>query len=189
MNKILPRSFYELNTVIVAQKLLGKKIIRQIDDTILSGYIIETEAYTFDDPACHAYRGKTEANKALFGQVGHAYIYFIYGNHYCLNLVAKDSSQYAGGVLIRALQPIDGIEIMKKLRNKENIKDLTNGPGKLAQALNITKKLYGVDVTKNGPIYLTEGIKINNQEIISSGRIGISKAQEKLWRFYIAQKN
>lgn len=182
---ILPRAFYDRDTHIVAQELLGKVIIRTINDVTLSGRIVETEAYTFDDPACHAAKGKTKSNAALFGTVGHAYIYFIYGNHYCLNFVARDAQTCAGGVLIRALEPIDGIVQMQKYRNMENVHMLTNGPGKLAQALHITKALYGVDVTQVGDLYVCNAPRVNAEAIAAVPRIGISKAQEKLWRYYI----
>lgn len=96
--KILTRDFYQRDTLIVAQELIGKILIRKINGEILSGRIIETEAYRSDDPACHAYRGKTERTKALFGIPGHTYVYFTYGCHYCLNIVARDEQMPAGGV-------------------------------------------------------------------------------------------
>ena len=117
--------------------------------------------------------------------MGHAYIYFIYGNHFCLNIVSYSAKYKAGGVLIRALEPVAGIEYMEKFRKSSIVKNLTNGPGKLAQALHIDKKLYGIDVTKKGPLYLTQGIKISSGDICATQRIGISKAQEKEWRFYV----
>lgn len=180
----LDRTFYHHDTIQTAQDLLGKLVVRVLNNHILTGIIVETEAYIFDDPACHAYRGKTKSNAALFGPVGHAYIYFIYGNHYCLNVVSHTKVQQAGGVLIRALQPVQGIEYMHMNRST-SLKNLTNGPGKLTQALGITKKLYGHDLTENGPLYISEGIIVKPREIQASTRIGISQAQEKPWRFYI----
>jgi DNA-3-methyladenine glycosylase len=187
MNKLLPRQFYQRTTEIVAHDLLGKKVVRTLTDgTQLSGIIVETEAYSAEeDSACHAYRGKTAANQALFGPVGHAYIYFIYGNHFCLNVVARSKESKAGGVLIRALEPIAGIEKMKQFRKTDALKNLTNGPGKLAQALHITKELYGADVTKEGPLNVSQGIDFSPESLCASSRIGISKAQEKEWRFYV----
>lgn len=183
--KCLPRSFYERDTVDVAKDLLGKILVREINGQILTGIIIETEAYKFGDPACHASKNKTERNKGLFGQVGHAYVYFTYGNHYCLNAVARDFITPSGGVLIRAIKPLDGINIMINNRKIKNIATLTNGPGKLAQALHINKAQYGVDLTKKGELYITEGIDINPLDIMATERIGISKAVENLWRFII----
>lgn len=148
MNTILQAQFYNRDTLIVAKELLGKTLVRCIDDKVLSGIITETECYKFGDPACHAFRGKTERNKALFGPVGHAYIYFIYGNYFCLNIVARDKNCPHGGVLIRGLRPLIGIEQMKINRKTNDISKLTNGPGKLTQALQVSKDLYGIDVTK-----------------------------------------
>lgn len=184
MEKIIPRTFYQRDTVKVARELLGKRVVRYEDRTYCSGIIVETEAYECTEEACHAFRGKTKSNEALFGQVGHAYIYFIYGMYYCFNVVSRNKSTAAGGVLIRALEPIEGIELMKQRRHVKQLHQLTSGPGKLTQALNITKKLYGIDVTKKGALYITEGIKIPKSIIVEDKRIGISKEQERAWRFY-----
>lgn len=182
MKKILPRTFYQRDTATVARELLGKIVVRQDGADYCAGMIVETEAYECTEAACHAFRGKTKSNEALFGQVGHAYVYFIYGMYYCFNVVAKKQSVPAGGVLIRALEPVAGIEIMEKHRKTKLLHQLTNGPGKLAQALHITKKLYGIDLTQKGPIYITEGIEVSS--IVEDKRIGISKEQERAWRFY-----
>ncbi|MDR3647402.1 MAG: DNA-3-methyladenine glycosylase [Candidatus Babeliales bacterium] len=182
---ILPRTFYERDTVLVAQDLLGKILVRKINNQILSGMIIETEAYKFGDPACHACKNITERNKGLFGEVGRAYVYFTYGNHYCLNAVARDLNTRSGGILIRAIKPIEGIEFMIANRRIQNLKTLTNGPGKLAQALQINNAQYGIDLTKEGELYITEGIKVKPEDIIATPRIGITKATENLWRFIL----
>lgn len=185
--KILQKSFYNHPTVQVAKDLLGKNLVREIEGKLLIGKIVETEAYTHDDPASHAYKGERNANKSLFGPVGHAYVYFTYGNHFCFNVVAKVPNVSAGGVLIRALEPIEGIEIMQELRPGKKIKDLTNGPGKLTQAFAITKELNGIDLMQKGPLYLTEGEVIPEENIVATKRIGISRAQDKLWRFCIEE--
>ncbi len=184
MKKVLPRAFYKRDTVTVARDLLGKIVVRQDDEKYCTGMIVETEAYECTEAACHAFRGKTKSNEALFGPVGHAYIYFIYGLYYCFNVVAKKQSVLAGGVLIRALEPIAGIDSMEKYRKTTKLNQLTSGPGKLTQALHITKKLYGIDVTKKGPLYITEGIEIAQKNIIEDKRIGIGKEQDRAWRFY-----
>ncbi len=184
--KILPKNFYERDTVIVARDLLGKLLVHVIDDTILVGRIVETEAYCGPiDPASHAYRGITERTKALFGPPGHAYIYFIYGNHFSLNAVAH-TKDAAGGVLIRAVEPLEGIEFMQQQRGMQTIKNLTNGPGKLAQAFAIDKKLYGHDLTHEGPLMIGEQTEPYKFVIQESPRIGISCATDKHWRFYVA---
>lgn len=181
--KILDRNFYNSDTVKVAKNLIGKILVREVDGIKLTGIITETEAYTNLDPASHSFIGKTERNKAMYGQNGHAYIYFTYGNHFCLNAVAKDSNIQAGGVLIRAIKPLEGIEYMQKSRGINSLKNLTNGPGKLAQALIINKDLYGIDLTKKGPLYITEGISVADNQILITPRIGISKAIDYPWRF------
>ncbi len=180
---MLDRRFYTRDTVKVARDLLGKILVRRIGEHKLSGIIVETEAYrSSDDPASHSYRGMTNRNRVMFGEVGYSYVYFTYGMYYCLNIVAKDTDTMAGAVLIRALEPLEGIDIMKKNRMKE-LYNLTNGPGKLTQALMIDKSLNSIDVTKEGALYIINGYKID--EIEATPRIGIKTALDKYWRFYV----
>jgi len=182
---ILPREFYLQDTVTVAKNLLGKRIIRKIGKQEISGIITETEAYRHkDDPASHAFRKITERNKVMFGDVGMAYVYFTYGMHYCFNVVAKHPKIKAGAVLIRAIEPEKGIKIMQENRKVTNLKNLTNGPAKLTQALEITKEHYGIDLTKNSKLFITEGIK-KSKKISTCPRIGIREATDKLWNFKI----
>ena len=181
---ILPREFYSRDTVTVAKNLLGKKIIRKIDKYKISGIITETEAYGHnDDPASHAFRKITDRNRIMFEQVGLAYVYFTYGMHFCFNVVARAPKTKAGAVLIRAIIPEKGIDVMQENRGNVDLKNLTNGPAKLAQALQITKKDYGADLTKKSKLYITEGEK--PRKIIASPRIGITKAADRLWNFKI----
>ncbi len=182
--KALPREFYARNTVKVAKELLGKTLVRKIGKKIFSGTITETEAYRHkDDPASHAFRGMTERNKVMFGEVGTAYVYFTYGMHYCVNAVARSNSFDAGAVLIRAINPDKGINDMIKNRGMNSLGNLTNGPAKLTQAMRISKKQYGEDLTKISSLYITEGITTKN--IFSNPRIGIKDGIEKLWNFKI----
>jgi DNA-3-methyladenine glycosylase len=186
MKKILKKSFYERDTVAVAQDLIGKILIRRWRDHILSGIIVETEAYGHDsDPASHAYIGPTQRNKAMFGDPGYSYVYFSYGNHYCFNIVAKEKDIEAGGVLLRSVIPVDGRTQMHKLRNTELVAEIANGPGKIGQAFRITLSNNYIDMTKKGSIYVVEGLNIDKKDILATPRIGISKAQEKLWRFIV----
>ena len=179
---ILPKEFYQEDTVIVAKNLLGKKLVRKIGNYEMSGIIIETEAYRHkDDPASHAFTKITNRNKVMFGDVGISYVYFTYGKHYCFNVVAKNSKTHAGAVLIRGIKPEKGIARMQRNRNIKKIKDLANGPAKLTQSLEITKEHYGSDLTKKSKLYITEGIEV--KKITKSTRIGIRKGQEKLWNF------
>jgi len=181
----LPRSFYARDTVTVAKGLLGKKLVRKVGNQRISGIITETEAYRHkDDPSSHAFRRKTERNKAMFEEVGRAYVYFTYGMYFCFNVVARNSKVEAGAVLIRTIHPEKGIDIMKKNRGKNNERNLTDGPGKLTQALDITKKQNGVDLTKNSGLFITDGLQ-KRRKIIASPRIGIKTALDNLWNFKI----
>ena len=181
----LPRSFYARDTVTVAKALLGKKLVRKVGNQRISGIITETEAYCHrDDPASHAFNRKTERNKAMFEEVGCAYVYFTYGMYFCFNVVARKPKAQAGAVLIRAIHPEKGIDIMKKNRGKEIEKNLTDGPAKLTQALAITKKQYGVDLTCNSELFISEGLQ-RRKKIIANQRIGIKTALDNLWNFKI----
>jgi DNA-3-methyladenine glycosylase len=181
-------SFYKRSTETVAKDLVGKKLVRTIrineeKQYRLAGIIVETEAYGYgDDLASHACSGPTGRNKVMFGSVGRAYVYFTYGNHYCLNVSARRSNTEAGAVLIRGIEPIEGIELMIQFRPVDDILSLTSGPGKLTQALNITSLLNGTNMTKpKSEIYVESGRRPNH--IITTPRIGITKAVDKKWRF------
>jgi len=180
--KALPRKFYMRNTIQVAKDLLGKTLVRRIGKQTLAGIIIETEAYMGkNDPASHAARKKTERNKVMFGQVGYSYVYFTYGMHYCFNVVAKKEEDKSGAILIRAIQPQEGIKIMVKNRKTDIVSNLTNGPGKLTQAMKITTKQYNVDLTKNSTLFISDGIKPT--KILAKSRIGIKVGIDKPWNF------
>src|SRR5574340_1277080 len=185
---ILARSFYDKDTVDVARDLIGKTLVRKINGNIISGIIAETEAYRYkDDPASHTYGGMTERNKAMFGQVGRAYVYFTYGMHYCVNAVARSSDYEAGAVLIRSLVPKTGIDFMSRQRRTSNLSNLSNGPAKLTQALKIKKKEYGEDLTKRSNLFITDGLEIKKSEIFTGPRIGIKKANDKMWNFKVTK--
>ena len=143
------------------------------------------EAYRgTDDPASHAYKGRTPRNRVMFGKPGVAYVYFTYGNHYCLNIVSEAEGVPAA-VLIRALEPIAGIEIMKTNRGAGRILDLTNGPGKLTKALKIGADLNGYDVVNGKDLFAASAHERKNFEIVSTPRVGIKVGTDKLWRFHI----
>ena len=180
--KALPRKFYMRNTIHVAKELLGKTLVRRVGKQTLTGIIVETEAYMGkNDPASHAARKKTERNKAMFGQVGRSYVYFTYGMHYCLNVVAKKDEDESGAILIRSIQPQEGIKIMIKNRKTDIISNLSNGPGKLTQAMKITTKQYNVDLTRNSTLFISDGIKPT--KILAKPRIGIKVGIDKPWNF------
>jgi len=179
---ILKRKFYERETLIVAKELLGKRLVQKIGMTELSGIITETEAYRGnDDPASHAAIKITERNKLMFGKVGISYVYFTYGMYFMFNVIAKSKEQNAGAVLIRGIYPQNGVKIMRKNRQNKDIKKLTDGPGKLTQALGITMEQCGEDLTKKSSLSITDGIKV--KKTIQKPRIGISKGLDKKWNF------
>ncbi len=195
----IKRGFFEGYTPDVAYALIGKRLVRRVDffgkRYTLSGIIVETEAYgSTNDPASHAFRKKTSRNETMFDIPGKVYVYFIYGNHYCFNIVAKDNDSVAGAILIRSIQPIEGINLMRIFRKTDNIFDLTSGPGKLTQAFKISKNHNGIDMTdnKNDFLYLddTQPDSNNNNnnnikgfKVLETSRIGINSALEKKWRF------
>ena len=181
----VPRSFYSNGTVTVARNLLGKYLVRMKGSDVLAGRIVEAEAYRgSDDPASHAYHGRTPRNTPMFGEPGHAYIYFTYGNHFCLNVTTRRSG-IAGAVLIRGIEPNVGIELMRKLRPGVSDQQLTNGPGKLTKAFDIDKSLNEIDLTIRGPLFI--GSEREEMPIVigRSPRIGIRVGRERLWRFYV----
>jgi DNA-3-methyladenine glycosylase len=185
----LPREFYLNPPADVARKLMGKLIVRRFEGERLIGRIVEAEAYCgLDDPAAHAFSGKTPRNAVIFGPPGFAYVYFIYGMYYCLNFACEPEGQ-AGCVLIRGLEPVAGMEKMAQLRGlpaDANPRLLTSGPGRLCQALGITRATHnGLDITsKKSELYVTEDGH-EPGKVVTSPRIGITKAIEHPLRFTI----
>jgi DNA-3-methyladenine glycosylase len=165
-----------------APALLGWKLVHDSAEGRTAGYIVETEAYTMEDPASHTFGGPTARNAAMFEAAGTIYVYFTYGMHYCVNIVTGDKG-YGQAVLIRALEPVEGIELMQQRRGTGDIHSLTNGPAKLVQAMGINKELYGSHISQ-GPLLLEPGVE--TKEIIQTTRVGIKKAIDQPWRFYVA---
>lgn len=170
-----------------ARRLLGYVLERTLPDgTVLSGMIVETEAYDQSDAASHSYRRRTPRTDAMFGPAGHLYVYFTYGMHYCCNIVTGPEG-HGSAVLIRALQPLNGVEEMSRLRGGRTGTDLTNGPAKICQALRIDKTWNGHDL-RTEPIRLISppsGKGILAKDIVASTRIGITRDTDRLWRFYV----
>lgn len=183
--KILPLEFYRRKTEIVAQELLGKLFVRIIDGQMMAAEIVETEAYLpKDDPACHAAKKKTNRNAPMFEDGGILYVYFIYGNHFCANIVTETKGLGAA-VLIRAARPLEGIELMKNFRKKDNILDLLNGPGKFAQAFNL-KREQNYHSLVSSEIFVSDHRTYDKQDIVQTTRVGIKEGSELLLRFYVA---
>lgn len=179
----LPRSFYARPTAEVACDLLGMVLVRRLGDSILSGRIVEDEAYGgTDDPGSHAFRGSTARNHSMFGPPGHLYIYRIYAVHICMNVVCE-TANVAGAVLVRALHPLQGIQQMERYRGVRSERDLCNGPAKLCQALDITLRDDGVDL--EGDEIWIEDDGTRPAEVAVSTRIGLSRGREAPLRFYV----
>lgn len=180
---ILTREFYLRPTLEAAPELIGKFLIFKPDQNMtMSVRIVEVEAYIgVDDPACHACRGKTDRNAVMFGPGGFSYLYFIYGMYHCLNFVTEKDG-FPAAVLIRAGEPVEGIEEMYQRYPKPGQNKLTNGPGKLCKALGLTRKHNNLDLT-GSRLYL-EDRGYTPDEIVAAPRIGIKRAVNRNWRFY-----
>lgn len=186
----LPRSFYAQPTIQVARQLLGKYLVCESSDGKTVGKIVETEAYVGPhDLACHASKGRTARTEVMFGPPGHAYVYFIYGVYYCLNIVTQEVG-HASAVLIRALEPIEGIELMERRRKTSELRNLASGPGKLCLALAIDKALNGLDM--RGDVLYVEDRGEPPPKIVATPRIGVDYAgkwKDKPWRFLIRRSD
>lgn len=185
----LAREFYARYTPKVARDLLGQTLVRQLEDgTRLRGRIVETEAYHgMTDSACHAHVGRTPRTNLMFEVAGHAYVYLIYGMYDMLNIVTMEAG-FPAAVLIRAIEPLEGIERMQVLRGKVRGRNLTNGPGKVCRAMAITRTLKGEDMTCSELLWVEQGGEIADSEVVTSPRIGIDYAAPedvaRHWRYY-----
>ncbi len=186
----LDRAFFEPDARRVAPELLGQWLVRRTAEGLVAGLIVETEAYLHDDPACHAFRGPTRRNRAMFGPAGRAYVYFIYGNHWCFNAVCQ-AEGVGEAVLIRAIEPSVGADRMALRRPGRSLLELTNGPAKLCQALSIDGELDGAELTSLGsPVFLAENPEralalAERGPILTTTRIGIRLAAERPLRFHL----
>jgi DNA-3-methyladenine glycosylase len=188
--KALPRRFYEPSAEVVAPALLGHWLIRKTGWGPCGGPIVETEAYLAGDPACHGAPGPTARNRVMFGAPGHSYVYLIYGNHFCMNAVCRPRG-VAEAVLIRAVEVVLGEETMRKRRPVAATRDLTNGPGKLCQAMGIDRRLDGVDlcdaaselfIARNPAV---QKFRRQRGPVVTTARIGLTKAADLPLRFYL----
>jgi DNA-3-methyladenine glycosylase len=182
---LLPQKFYDRNTLAVARELLGKILVVFSDGEVTAGRIVETEAYRENDPACHAWVGKTPRNEIMFGEPGRVYVYFIYGMYEMLNLVTEAKGKPAA-VLIRALEPLSGLAVMRKRRPHVRAdRDLLNGPGRLARAMGVKMSHKGDTAFGPNVFVMNDGFK--PESVTVSPRVGISCGQEHLWRFYVTE--
>ena len=179
----LARSQLPIDTEAMARYLVGKLVVRELPEGVVSGRIVEIEAYVIGDAASHAYRGLRKGNRALFLERGHAHIYLAYGSAWMLN-VSSETPGVGGGVLIRALEPLEGIPIMEANRGGPRLRDLARGPGRLAAALRVDLKLDGIDLCQEGPLWLADDGEALG-EIGTSIRIGITRDADRPLRFYV----
>ena len=181
--------FFRQDTVELARRLLGCLLIHRTPDGVAGGMIVETEAYIGAiDKACHAYRNRSERTEIMYHDGGYAYVYFIYGMHHCFNVVTGPEGE-GNAVLIRALEPVIGLELMQRRRNTKSVRNLCSGPGKLCQALAITKNENGLDLcATDSPLRLIRYRHIPGAQIVATPRINVVYAEEAAawpWRFYI----
>jgi DNA-3-methyladenine glycosylase len=180
----LQRAAIPRDTVALARFLLGKIVVRRLSSGILTGRIVETEAYLEADPACHAFRGMTPRNRSLFLEAGHAYVYLCYGTSYMLNVSSEEAGTGAG-VLLRALEPVAGVEHMRRARKNGSVRNLARGPGRLAAALQVDRRHDGLDLTRPGPLWIgSDGTSVDS--IGESVRIGLTKGADARLRYFVA---
>ncbi len=178
----LRRAELPVDTATLARFLIGKTLVREHPEGRTSGRIVETEAYVIGDAACHAFRGITPRNRTLFMERGHAYVYFIYGCWHALN-VSGETPGIGAGVLVRAIEPLEGIELMRARRGVEREIDLARGPGRLATALDIDRSLDGIDLCAGGPLWLGSAVQPAGR-IGRSRRIGLTREARRKLRFF-----
>lgn len=181
---VLPRPFFDRAPAVVAPALLGKMLVCNRDSILTMGRIVETEAYlAANDPASHAYRGRTKRNAAMFGPPGHAYVYTIH-THHCLNVVTEPE-QVPSAVLIRAVEPIEGLDVMRARRGTDRLRSLTSGPGKLCAAFAIARDLNAWDMTRGERLWFAEAEVCVSVDLGISARVGVTSARDLPLRFFV----
>jgi DNA-3-methyladenine glycosylase len=187
----LPRSFFARSTLLVARELLGKRLVRLEDGQRIAGFIVETEAYIGEqDQGCHARAGRTPRTAVMYGPPGHAYVYFTYGMHWLLNCVTE-AEGFPAAVLIRAIHPTEGLDLIQQRRKRQSPRDWTNGPAKLCQALNIDGQLNGADLcAPNATLFLEAGLAVPDSCVSTGPRVGLNTVPEPWksipWRFTVS---
>ena len=181
----LPRSFFARPSPEVGPDLLGRILVRKVaDGRLLTARIVEAEAYQEDDPASHSFRGRTNRTEVMFGPPGHAYVYFTYGMHHCMNVVTGSTGE-GSAVLLRAAEPLEGLEEMARRRGTTDPRALCSGPGRLCQALGIDRAENGLDLVRGRLLWLLEGAPVAPSTISVGPRVGITSGTERPWRFSV----
>jgi len=181
----LARSFFDRPAEVVAPELLGRLLVRALPDgSRLSGSIVEAEAYEPGDPASHGFRGPTPRTASMFGPPGRLFVYFTYGNHWMMNAVTREAG-VGSAVLIRAVEPREGLDRMAANRGRDAPRDLCSGPGKLTQALAVDASLDGADLTRGREVWLEAGALVAPEHILAGPRVGVSAGVDAAWRFFV----
>jgi len=183
---VLPRSFYRRPSLEVAPDLLGRTLVRVLPDgSRLSARIVETEAYREDDPASHSFRGRTSRTEVMFGPPGRLYVYFTYGMHFCMNVVTGEDGE-GSAVLLRAAEPLTGLDRMSANRGLDDPRLLCAGPGRLCQALGVGREQNGLDLVRGPDLRIQRGVDVSSGAVLAGPRVGITVATEQPWRFVLA---
>ena len=181
----LPRSFYARPSPEVAPDLLGRILVRRLPDgRRLSARIVETEAYQEGDPASHSYRGRTQRTEVMFGRPGHLYVYFTYGMHFCMNVVTGQDGE-GSAVLLRAAEPVEGLEVMARRRTAADPRLLCSGPARLCEALGVARAENGTDLVRGGELWVLPGEPVPSSRIGVTARVGIRRGMDRGWRFLV----
>lgn len=181
----LPRSFYARPSPEVAPDLLGRLLVRGLPDgRRLSARIVETEAYQEGDPASHSYRGRTRRTEVMFGRPGHLYVYFTYGMHFCMNVVTGQDGE-GSAVLLRAAEPVEGLEDMAQRRSAADPRLLCSGPARLCEALGVARAENGTDLVRGGGLWVLPGEPVPPSRIGVTARVGIRDGMDRCWRFLV----
>jgi len=182
---VLPRSFYARPSLEVARDLIGRLLVRPLPGGRLVGRIVESEAYQEGDPASHSFRGRTARNEVMFGQPGHLYVYFSYGMHFCMNVVTGRDGE-GSAVLLRAVEPVEGIDWMLARRGLDDVRLLCAGPGRLTQAFGIDRAHNGADLVAGDVLFVASGSAVPEDRIGVSPRVGLTLGVDRPWRFFEA---
>ncbi|MFN2543419.1 MAG: DNA-3-methyladenine glycosylase [Actinomycetota bacterium] len=185
MARPLARSFYARPALVVARALLGRELVRTLPDgQVLRARIVEAEAYRQDDPASHSFKGRTPTRVTMFGPPGHLYVYVSYGTHFCMNVVTGRDGE-GSAVLLRAAEPMEGLETMAELRRLAEPRLLCAGPGRLCQAVGITRQHDGTDLVQGPDLRVERGRPVADGDVVAGPRVGLTVAMEQPWRFTI----
>lgn len=183
--RALPRSFYARPSLEVARDLIGKLVVRRLPHERLIGRIVECEAYQEGDPASHSFRGRTARNDVMFGRPGHLYVYFTYGMHFCMNVVTGRDGE-GSAVLLRAVEPLEGIDRMVACRGLDDVRLLCAGPGRLTQAFGINRAHNGADLVVGDVLFVAKGTAVPEERIGVSPRVGLTLGVDRPWRYFEA---